>query len=389
MRIAFITDKSRPMFVGGYETRVYEFARRLSQLHEVVIFTSLDSREAACGNVKFLRTTPTAFQRSRSGDRSLIHSALYGLSLITNRIRDFKPDVVIVEAIPYIHLASASKWLFQGSHIVVLDVLEAWEDFRYTTIPGLRQISHRIIKHSLLKGLSHADVILAISSATLNSLVRGYGVEPSKVTLLPLGADSELQAENYQATPKSYDFVTLGRLVRPKRITDFVEALAILDREAGWRGRAVIIGDGPMKREISLMVDRNGLSSRVDIAGLLSESDKLRYLQMSRVFVLASEREGFSLATLEAMNCGLPAVVARPQFDEVFGQGDFVIDQKNGLYFPVGNVRQLANYMLHLLRNPGLIETLGENAQRTAQEYSWNSLARRLEAILQSAQRHG
>ena len=40
MIIGFITDKIYPYYVGGYETRYWELARRLATEHEVHVYTS-------------------------------------------------------------------------------------------------------------------------------------------------------------------------------------------------------------------------------------------------------------------------------------------------------------------------------------------------------------
>ena len=57
-----------------------------------------------------------------------------------------------------------------------------------------------------------------------------------------------------------------------------------------------------------------GLSDRVHFAGGVSGEEKVRLLKASDVFVLPSRSEGFSMALLEALAIGLPAVCTSGSF---------------------------------------------------------------------------
>ena len=105
-------------------------------------------------------------------------------------------------------------------------------------------------------------------------------------------------------------------------------------------------------------------------------------MSRSKLFVLPSEREGFSIATLEAQACGVPAIVARPTCNEVFGTSDFVKEGYNGEYYAVGNVVELSEVIHELLTNTGKIELYSNNAKSTAEHYDWDFIARDFEKSL-------
>ena len=74
-------------------------------------------------------------------------------------------------------------------------------------------------------------------------------------------------------------------------------------REAGTCLTLLIAGDGPDRRQLDKLAGPavRPLGFCNDVRGLLAAAD---------IFVLVSEREGMSLALLEAMGAGLPAVVS-------------------------------------------------------------------------------
>jgi glycosyltransferase involved in cell wall biosynthesis len=65
----------------------------------------------------------------------------------------------------------------------------------------------------------------------------------------------------------------------------------------------------------------NNLTSRVKLVGMLIDDDKKAALADADVFILPSYSEGFSMAVLEAMASGTPAIVSdRVGFGEVIRQ---------------------------------------------------------------------
>jgi phosphatidylinositol alpha-mannosyltransferase len=86
--------------------------------------------------------------------------------------------------------------------------------------------------------------------------------------------------------------------------------------------------------------------------GFVTEEVKRSLSLGSRVFVMPSEREGFSIATLEGIAAGLCPLVARPKMEEEFGVGDLIEGFESELAYPVGSVHALAESLAYLLSNP-------------------------------------
>src|SRR5271157_365516 len=110
MRIAFVVDRSAPFYPGGAEWRIWNLALRLSRNHEVRVFTTLDEREQFVEGVRFVRVVRPLNHLYDSQARSRVHELLFGLLLARDRFGGWSPDIVIVEAIPYIHLLALRIW---------------------------------------------------------------------------------------------------------------------------------------------------------------------------------------------------------------------------------------------------------------------------------------
>lgn len=382
MRIGFISDKSAPFFIGGYETRILELARRLGRRNEVRVFTSLKGSSTVVGGVHFSRAAPATFLNRGAASRSFAHGAVYSACLTGNPMGRWIPDVLMVEAIPYTHLLTMEHWVKRLPVCRVLNVNEAWVG--YPLFSGFAgKAATRAMRRLLAIGISWSDLVVAISRATGNSLAGHYAVQAPLI--VPMGVDRQLVHSYAPRTdePRRYDFTCMARLVSIKRVTDFLRALKMLKVQNGWDGKAAIVGDGPLRPALEREARLLGIDANVLFMGTVTEAQKYKVLYLTNTFVLPSEREGFSVATLEAMACGAPAIVAKPTFREVFGTSDFVENGKTGLYFEVGDITQLAGCMDFALRSPSQLHEMAVRADAVAATYDWDTIVDGFERALE------
>lgn len=102
--------------------------------------------------------------------------------------------------------------------------------------------------------------------------------------------------------------ISVAALRHEKNHIGAVKALHLLHQEYNVPAYLLLAGDGNMKAAIAAEVEKYGLNSYVIFAG--NQSDVRPFCWMSDLFTLCSTSETFSLAALEAMACGLPAVLA-------------------------------------------------------------------------------
>lgn len=117
--------------------------------------------------------------------------------------------------------------------------------------------------------------------------------------------------------------ITVGRLIPRKRLELLLDLFA---RSSDPNLHLLIVGEGPEEKKLRQRVERLSLAKRVEFLGRLSDEKKFQYLANCDAFVSVSAHEGFGLAFLEAIACGLPVLAPT-----VGGQRDFLIHGKTGL----------------------------------------------------------
>ena len=169
----------------------------------------------------------------------------------------------------------------------------------------------------------------------------------------------------------------IGRLSSIKHVEDFVLAfnfISNVDKSVN----AFVIGEGPKKEYLIKIAKKSENQDRIKFTGYLNEDEKNEIVSRSILFVMPSEREGFSIATLEAMYYGAIPVVALPNQKELFGMGEFIKNGENSLTFSVGDVKDLVTKITTLIRNVDLQQRLRINAMKTSRQYSWDKSGEKL-----------
>ncbi len=154
----------------------------------------------------------------------------------------------------------------------------------------------------------------------------------------------------------------MGRLSREKGFDVLIEAFARI-APAHLEVTLEILGAGPLLRELEDRCEKLGVRDRVRFPGLVVQPEQV--LRGSTIFVLASRREGFPNALLEAMSLGLPVVA----MDCPSGPSEIVRHGETGLLVPVEDVQGLADALTGLLADPPLRESLGIRARDSMERF--------------------
>lgn len=144
----------------------------------------------------------------------------------------------------------------------------------------------------------------------------------------------------------------LGRVSREKGLETLAEAFEIL---LSIRPDAVlgIIGDGPWLEDFRRWMEPTG---RALFTGELGGEDLPRALASSEIFAFPSVTDTFGNAVLEALACGVPAVVT-----DQGGPMEIVEDGISGLVVPGGDPRAMARALAVLLEDGKSRRRLGGN----------------------------
>jgi glycosyltransferase involved in cell wall biosynthesis len=99
----------------------------------------------------------------------------------------------------------------------------------------------------------------------------------------------------------------------------------------------------------------------------------------SKVWIMASRSEGFSLPILEAMACGCSVVAT-----DCGGPKDIIKNGENGFLTEVGNVGQICEKVKLLMNDDALRLKFIESSQKTVQDFSWDKSVDKLEGYLEA-----
>ncbi len=205
-----------------------------------------------------------------------------------------------------------------------------------------------------------ADVVTANSRGALAALEQFVPTEKLAFLPNPLARSFTTEIVSHQ----SPTVITVGRLVEQKGLDVMLAAWAkFVDRVPGWQ--LAIVGGGPLEAELKEYAKELGIEGSVCLTGQVT--DPFPLLRGAQFFVMTSRFEGTPNALLEAMACGLPAVVsnASPGPCELIGIGA----DAAGLVVPVENAGATAEAMVRLAQNEKLRRRLGLRASERASAY--------------------
>jgi glycosyltransferase involved in cell wall biosynthesis len=217
----------------------------------------------------------------------------------------------------------------------------------------------------------------AISESTGDDLVR-RGVPRERVEVIYPGVDAAWYAPDpAESRLREPTFLYVGRLKRYKGVEIALRALA-LARQARPDIVLQIAGGGDDRARLERVARTLGLEGAARFLGFVSEEDKRRLLRRAWAVVLASPKEGWGISNVEAAACGTPALASdSPGLRESVRHGE------TGFLVPHGDARALADRMLELAADPGLVARLGKGARAFAEELTWDRAARATGAHLQ------
>jgi L-malate glycosyltransferase len=236
------------------------------------------------------------------------------------------------------------------------------------------EVPDPVVERRLIRAVRAFDLVVTMGTRAV-TFFREHGVS-TRFEVVSGGIDPERFAAQTGDVQPAYDLILVGRLVEIKRVDIFLHALRrVADRIP--TVRAVIVGDGPLRPALERLSNELGLADRVTFAGQRQDVGAL--LRQSRVFVLTSDSEGLSLSLMEAMTCGLPAVVT-----DVGDLADLVQQGVNGYLVPPRASAMIADAIVELLADPALLNRYSAAARAAARRHKLTNVTRRWDEILSS-----
>jgi glycosyltransferase involved in cell wall biosynthesis len=269
-------------------------------------------------------------------------------------------------------LAFVSPFLWRGPTVVTV------YDLSFLRFPEVFNRANRVYLSTMTPpSLRRADRVITISEFVRQEVIRLCGVDPDRVTAIPLAADARFRPAEPEAVARfrrerelpARFILYMGTLQPRKNIETLVRAYAQL-RQDGHLEQALVLagGRGWQYESIFALVRQLGLESQVHFPGFVPDEEQALWYTAADIFAFPSLYEGFGLPPLEAMACGTPVVASTSSsLPEVVGDAGVLVEPTD--------VGGLATTLRHLLDDEGRRVRMRKAGLVRAASFSWRRMA--------------
>ncbi|HZK88297.1 MAG TPA: glycosyltransferase [Anaerovoracaceae bacterium] len=257
-----------------------------------------------------------------------------------------------------------------------------YEDYTHYIFPSKR-IGKKAVALFSKHVLSKADEVIVPTNKVMGAL-KSYGVkrdiveiptgihlEKFKVEIDPIEKTAMRKLLNI--SEKDSVLVTIGRLGKEKNVDELINLMKPLSEE-GRDIKLLIVGDGPVRKELEEHTRTLGLEKFIIFTGMVPQEDVHKYYHLGDIFISASTSETQGLTYIEAMASGLPLICRK---DECLL--DVVEDGFNGFTFE--NEREFIDKIELLLDDEIKLALFKNNAVIKAQKFSVEEFGRQVEEL--------
>jgi phosphatidylinositol alpha 1,6-mannosyltransferase len=356
MRIMIVTDQYPPM-VGGVPTVTHglavDFANRGHQVW--VVAPSYGARD-----VRRLEQNVRVYRFSSFEWPGYEGQRISFLPLVPfrNLLKKADPDIihihspVILGNIAQLLAGGLRKPVIATNHYLPINVSRS-----LTAEPLISKHFSKITYSYLVYFCNRCEYVTAPTATALNLLYEHGLRAPAQVISNGIDLKKFSPGKPDEHLHQRFDLpedrplaLHINRLSYEKRVDVLLDAAAKMSSN----GYIVIVGSGPAESDLHAQAERLNLGDRVKFLGYVRDADLLGLRRLAGVFVIPSEGDLQSLATMEAMACGLPVIAANS-----YALPELAHHEENGFVFEPGNSGELAGYLDTLLTDPALRTQMG------------------------------
>jgi glycosyltransferase involved in cell wall biosynthesis len=333
-------DKSGGQY-GGAEIISNEIASSLAAAgHDVTLFTSQTAGRSS-------HETSGKINIIRKGSVNTVYLFAF-MHMLANR-RGYDAVVESVNTVPFF-----SALLFRQSRVFILVHHIMGKRLFAATNPAKAAIA--AVAEAMIPAIYSKSNFIVLSEFVRFQL-ESIGVARRRIHIVRI-QHARIDGKREQKA-KIPTVITVGRLVRQKRVGIIIRTIGVLAKKRGINAKLIIVGSGTERKKLEELVLHLGLEKNIIFTGFLEEGTKIRELKRAWVFATASLIEGLGLSAIEAELCSLPVVG--------FANGGLSESVKNGysgFLVKEGNEKDYAGRLALLLSNKKTRERMGNNARK-------------------------
>lgn len=363
---------------------VWARARQESELfskkgHEVLIISSNLEKgsdrvlpfEESIGKIRVLR-----YPTKRLGGESFMF--WFGKEALQKAI-EFRPDIILVHNYRHLHTTKALKLAkilkSQKKSCKVFLVTHAPFVEGNITRTKLQKVVIALYDNIIGKAtLNRFDKILAISKWEIPYLIKA-GARRDKIVYIPNGIPSEFFYLKNK-TKEENKFIFLGRVAPKKKIETVISSILYLKNK-----NILFEVIGPREEDyyksLKNLINKLGIQKRVIFSEPIYDlKEKIKKIDSSKVYILASRVEGMPQGLIEAM--------ARRKIvigSDSLAIRDLIQNNENGYLFDFDNPRDLAKKIDFAFEDTKKNKNIKKKARLSVTQFDWNKVIERIESL--------
>jgi Glycosyltransferase len=298
----------------------------------------------------------------------------------------FKPEIVHIQDHYPLCRSATHLALKSGVHIIGTNHFMPENLAAYIPlISRIKPFYNWVLWHWMREVYDRLEVVVGPSRAAVKMLINA-GLKPPAI-YISCGVDDNLfhpipdvnrsaYRSNYGICSPCTVIFFVGRVDREKRLDVIIRSMTVLNREDI---QFVIAGNGAEKRRLLALTSELGLEKMVHFSGFIPNSDLPSVLNSIDIFIMPGDAELLSIASLQAMACARPMLVA-----DAVALPELVSENENGLLFRPGDVEDAAHCLAFLTDHPERWSDMGAVSLLKTKKHNLNHIVSEYEELYQS-----
>ena len=219
--------------------------------------------------------------------------------------------------------------------------------------------------------LNASNAVTAVSQSLKDDTIAHFAttqtihVIPNFIQVKPELLEKNLEKRRHYAMDNERILCHISNFRQVKRVEDVVRVFHQVQKEIP--AKLILGGDGPERPFVERLGRELGICNKIIFTGKVRETGPI--LEISDLFLLPSETESFGLAALEAMAEGVPVVSSNTG-----GIPEVNVHGFSGFLSAVGNVDEMAQNALSILKDDSQLALFSNNAFERAKTFSLSSV---------------
>lgn len=311
----------------------------------------------------------------------LFHFQPYELALsskLVDMVKLYKIELLHVHyAIPHAYAGYMAKQMLkdEGINLPMITTLHGTD----ITLVG----NHPFYKTAVTFSINKSDFVTSVSRNLKDDTLKLFNVKneiqviPNFIELHDNALDKSISCRrSAMATDNERIITHISNFRKVKRIPDVIKIFHKIQQEIP--AKLMMVGDGPEKEKAEKLCQELGIEDKVIFFGNSNEIDKI--LSCTDLFLLPSETESFGLAALEAMAWSVPVISSNSG-----GLPEVNFDGVSGYLSDKGNIDEMAENALKILKDSATLATFRKNALAVAKRFDIKNILPLYEDLYQKA----